>query len=160
MKDLDRMIASSTRLYLLHDHLEPLEEEPPRAITVVLRHYLTLVNNHWHRKALTQMLLSQHCLAVEHLRHPVRYHKKPVPRDLHLCRFGCASVETVEHALFFCDGSPDVSTIVSVSPVNTTDVLKQLVFNKGTVCTVAKLVHQVFSFFDREPLLRPAEDTF
>ncbi|KAJ6623521.1 hypothetical protein B0H10DRAFT_2010202 [Mycena sp. CBHHK59/15] len=139
----------------------------PRAITVVLRHYLTLVNNHRHRKALTRMLLSQHCLAVERLRHPVR--------DLRLCRFGCASVETVEHALFFCNGSLDirekrcgfalrvrreVSAIVLVSPANATDVLKQLVFNRGTVCKVAKFVHQVFSFFDREPLLRPAEDTF
>ncbi|KAJ6529366.1 hypothetical protein B0H19DRAFT_1214557 [Mycena capillaripes] len=91
MRNLQEDVNKSTRLYLLHNRLEPLENDTPRAITVVLRHYLQMVVNSAHRRALTRMLLNQNSLAVERLRYKRR--------------FGCADVETVEHALFFCNKS-------------------------------------------------------
>jgi hypothetical protein len=35
MKFLDSKITVSTRLYMVHDRLEPLENKPPKKITVV-----------------------------------------------------------------------------------------------------------------------------
>ncbi|KAJ6597786.1 hypothetical protein DFH09DRAFT_1071751 [Mycena vulgaris] len=133
LPQLPDLTVASTRLYLLHGRLEPLEEDPPKAITTILRHYLVLVVNSAHFRALTRMLVSQHPLAVERLRY-----KK---------RFGCASVETVEHAMFFCDESAllrekrtsfaltmsiHVPGILFVSPATATAVLKALIFNRST----------------------------
>jgi hypothetical protein len=163
MKHLATDTDASTRLYLLHGRREPLEEEPPKAVTSILRHYLILVENAHHRKALTRMLLSQHPLAVEKLRYPRRYHDEPVPRELRKCRFLCDQVETVEHALFFCNGSEDlrekrrvfklgVSTkvpeVLAINPWNATEVLRKLVFERETVCQLAKYVHRVFAIFE------------
>ncbi|KAJ7181912.1 hypothetical protein C8R46DRAFT_1159228 [Mycena filopes] len=143
MRDLQCDVDNSTRLYLLHGRLEPLEKDAPRAITAVLRHYLVLVVNSAHRKALTRILTSQHPLAVERLRYRSRAHRIIVPRNLRLCRFGCASVETVEHALFFCDKSErlnqlrtafvlnicaKVPDILWVSADSATMVMRKLVF--------------------------------
>lgn len=104
MKHLDAEVNASTRLYLLHDRREPLEDEPSKKITTFLRHYLQLVVNARHRKALTRVLVSQHPLAVERMRYKTRAHRVIVPREQRLCRFGCDCVETVEHAMFFCAG--------------------------------------------------------
>ncbi|KAJ7455499.1 hypothetical protein FB451DRAFT_971547, partial [Mycena latifolia] len=101
-------INNSTRLYLLHGRLEPLKDDPPKAITTVRRHYLELVVNSAHRRVVPRMLLSQHPLAVERLRYKKRYHREVVPRALRRCRFGCGCVERVEHAMFFCDGSAEL----------------------------------------------------
>ncbi|KAJ6529072.1 hypothetical protein DFH09DRAFT_934978, partial [Mycena vulgaris] len=82
MRDLQLDVNQSTRLYLLHGRLEPLEEDPPKAITTILRHYLVLVVNSAHCKALTRRLVSQHPLAVERLRYKKRYHREVAPRHL------------------------------------------------------------------------------
>ncbi|KAJ7176475.1 hypothetical protein C8R46DRAFT_834544, partial [Mycena filopes] len=108
LQHLDAEVHASTRLYLLHGRLEPLANESPKKIIVVLRHYLQLVANAKHRKALTRLLVSQHPLAVERMRYKSRYHRVEVPRDLRRCRFRCNEVETVEHALFFCKKSEDL----------------------------------------------------
>jgi hypothetical protein len=70
MKFLDSKITTSTWLYMLHDRLEPLENKPSKKITVVLCHYLELVENTKHRKAFT----------VERMRYKQRYHREIVPR--------------------------------------------------------------------------------
>jgi hypothetical protein len=170
MQDLQRDVDNSTRLYLLHGRLEPLEKDQPRSITAVLRHYLILVVNPAHRKALTRMLTSQHPLAVERLRYKKRYHKEIVPRGLRRCRFGCASVETVEHGMFFCEKSEKLNQLRTAFVLNTsawvpdvlwittssaTAVLRTLVFNRDTVCQVAKFAHQVFAVFAETKLVWP-----
>ncbi|KAJ7156267.1 hypothetical protein C8R46DRAFT_910045 [Mycena filopes] len=170
MRDLQADIDSSTRLYLLHGRLEPLEKDTPRAITAVLRHYLVLVVNAGHRKALTRLLLSQHPLAIERLRYKKRRHTTIVPRPLRQCRFGCGKVETVEHALFFCEKSElvvakritftitvsgDVPAVLVVSPATASSTLKALIFNRSSVCQVAKFAHFVFKVFGDEPLNWP-----
>jgi hypothetical protein len=171
MKFLDSKVESSARLYLLHDRREPLEDEAPRKITVVLRHYLDLVVNAKHRKALTRLLVSQHPLAVERMRYKQRYHRENVPRHCRLCRFGCGVVETVEHALFFCTGAVKLTEcrgmfvdtvrdrdprILTVTPDNGTEILKTLIFRRDTVCQIAKLAHKIFAIFGEEPMVWPA----
>ncbi|KAJ7724995.1 hypothetical protein DFH07DRAFT_1003465, partial [Mycena maculata] len=171
MRHLDAEVNSSTRLYMLHDRLELLEDEPPKKITVFLRHYLVLVVNAKHRKALTRLLVSQHPLAVERMRYKQRRHRVIVPHDERLCRFGCNHVETVEHALFFCSQAgeellqyrrayttamqmtdPQVAT---VAPWNATNVLRSLIFRRETVCQSAKFVCKVFAIFDAVPMVWP-----
>jgi hypothetical protein len=172
MKFLDCKLEASTRLYLLHERREPLEDEPSRKITVVLRHYLELVVNAKHRKALTRLLLSQHPLAVERMRYKQRYHRENVPRHRRLCRFGCNEVETLEHALFFCAGSIELlerrdwfsdtvcvmePRILQVTVENATNILKALIFRRDTVCQVAKFAHKVFNIFVEEPMVWPED---
>ena len=53
---MDGEVQASTRLYLLHDCLEPLKDEAPQKITLILRHYLELVTNPNHRKSLEAAL--------------------------------------------------------------------------------------------------------
>ncbi|KAJ7348230.1 hypothetical protein DFH08DRAFT_698144 [Mycena albidolilacea] len=170
MCDLQLDVDNSTRLSLLHGRREPLEKEKPKAITAVLRHYLVLVVNPRHQKAITRLLVSQHPLAVECLRYKKRYHKEIVPRNLRRCRFGCASVETVEHAMFFCDQtdeliqwcttfvlamSAQLPEILVVSTATATAVLRSLVFNRDAVCQVAKFAHYVFGVFADTALVWP-----
>ncbi|KAJ7686285.1 hypothetical protein B0H17DRAFT_1136994 [Mycena rosella] len=170
MKHLEAEMAASTRLYLLHDRREPLAKEAPKKITVVFRHYLGLITNAKHRKALTRLLVSQHPLAVERMRYKSRYHRATVARDDRLCRFGCNATETVEHALFFCEADPGLGDlrakfvaamqhleprICSVSPWNATNILKSIIFWRDTVCRVAKFAYRVFGIFDTVPMVWP-----
>ncbi|KAK7016923.1 hypothetical protein R3P38DRAFT_2988844 [Favolaschia claudopus] len=172
LRYLDSEIAKSTRLYLLQNRLEPLEDEAPKHITLYLRHYLTLVVNESHRKAITRMLTSQHPLAVERMRYKSRYHRNDVPRHLRRCRFGCGAVETVEHALFQCvaDGRLEERRqqfylkvreveprVNDITVDNATTVLRALTFNRKTVCQTAKLAHQVFTIFDSAAMIWPDE---
>ncbi|KAJ7242376.1 hypothetical protein B0H12DRAFT_850304 [Mycena haematopus] len=170
LRKLDHDIHASTRLYLLHGRREPLEDKPPTKITVILRHYLELVVNAKHRKALTRLLVSQHCLAVERMRYKQHYHRREVPRSERLCRFGCGEVESVEHAIFFCDGSARLTecralyldplavsepAVLVVATDSAAAVLKSLVFRRDTVCQVAKLAFKVLEVFNEEPMVWP-----
>ncbi|KAJ7185252.1 hypothetical protein C8R46DRAFT_881097, partial [Mycena filopes] len=170
LRHLDDEVHASTRLYLLHGRLEPLADESPKKIIVVLRHYLQLVANAKHRKALTRLLVSQHPLAVERMRYKSRYHRVEVPRDLRRCRFRCNDVETVEHALFFCKKSADLIScreafiggiqslepeILRIAPWNATNILRRLAFRRETVCQLAKLAYKIFAIFAREPMIWP-----
>jgi hypothetical protein len=170
MKYLEGEILNSTRLYLLHGRKEPLEDEDPKRITIFLRHYLTLVVNTTHRKALTRLLLSQHPLAVERMRYKSRYHQVHIPREHRLCRFACNHVESVEHALFHCTAKLDIvekrgqfvenlalkePRLRTITPSNGTLLLRALIFRRDTVCQIAKFAHQVFDIFDRTPMVWP-----
>ncbi|KAJ7096518.1 hypothetical protein B0H15DRAFT_773958 [Mycena belliarum] len=172
MKHLDADIMASTRLYMLHDRREPLENDPPKKITAVFRHYLELMTNVKHRKSLTRLLVSQHPLAVERMRYKQRYHRTIVARDKRVCRFGCNTTETIEHALFFCvcgDGLQSAREqfvksmeileprICAVGPWNATAILKDIIFQRDTVWKVAKYVHKVLKMFDAEPMIWPEE---
>jgi hypothetical protein len=100
---LDSEIESSVCLHLLHGHLEPVEDKPPRKVIISFRHYLE-VPIPKHRLALTRLVLADHPLAVEQLRRASRYHP-PVPCDDRLCRLSKQHVETPEHVLVpaLCD---------------------------------------------------------
>jgi hypothetical protein len=170
MKYLEGGILNLTCLYLLHGQKEPLEDEAPKRITIFLRHYLTLVMNNAHRRALTRLLLSQYPLAVEHMHYKSRYHRVDIPREQRLCRFGCHQVENVEHAMFHCTAKPELEErrhqfvmkvvakeprLHAITPGNATAVLRALIFRHDTVCQVAKFAHQVFQLFDNTPMVWP-----
>ncbi len=61
-----------------------------------------------HRVALTRLILSDHCLAVEQLRRHEKYFLPCIPREDRLCRFCLEGIETPEHALLLCTGTNDV----------------------------------------------------
>ncbi|KAF8180522.1 hypothetical protein K438DRAFT_1460333, partial [Mycena galopus ATCC 62051] len=90
----------SPKLYLLRGRLEPEKDSAPVQKTLQFRHYLNVVNPK-HQKALTQLLLSSHCLALERLRW-VEFRCPRIDRDLRVCRFCKAEIESPEHALLEC----------------------------------------------------------
>lgn len=89
--------------------MEPIVDASPAQKTLHFRHYLN-VEIERHRIALTRLLLSNHCLAVERLRWTE--HRRPrIERHLRLCRFCREHIETPEHALFDCDGKASLVTL-------------------------------------------------
>lgn len=56
-----------------------------------------------HRRALTKLLLSDHCLALERL----RWLRPKPPRHLCLSRLCMTGVESSEHTFFECSAQPD-----------------------------------------------------
>jgi hypothetical protein len=48
-----------------------------------------------------------------------------------------------------------VPEVTQVSAANVTSVLKSLIFNRATVCRMAKFAHQVLTFFDTVPVRHP-----
>jgi hypothetical protein len=105
---LTQQIETSTYLYLLHGRLEPLDGQPPTYRALCLRYCLTDMTVPKHRIALTQLLLSDHVLAVELLRRQTRACPLPVLRHQRLCWLCRHAVETPEHALLLCQCSQEV----------------------------------------------------
>lgn len=166
---LQRELDSSPKLYLIHGRLEPQDDKPPKRIICWFRHYLE-VPIAKHRIALTRMILSDHCLAIERLRWADRYHPR-VPRDQRFCRFCRTCIESVEHALFFCVENNMLRVLRAqfvvdlnkkwpgfgwVLPSNAVARLKLLVMNRETVPLLAKFVYEVLHLFNLTVLPRPS----
>ncbi|KAF8126883.1 hypothetical protein K438DRAFT_1790249 [Mycena galopus ATCC 62051] len=152
---MDGEVQASTRLYLLHDRLEPLKDEAPQKITMILRHYLELVTNPNHRKAITRLLVSQHPLAIDRMRNKSRYHRVEVPRDLRVCWFGCRE-KLVDCRRGFVNAVQGFDpSVLTVAPWNVTRVLRGLIFRRDTVCQVAKYAYKVFAIFNGEVMVWP-----
>ncbi|KAJ7696950.1 hypothetical protein B0H17DRAFT_1130605 [Mycena rosella] len=78
--------------------------------------------------------------------------RENIPRAHRLCRFDCGEVETPDHALFLCTGTPALverrrqlsstrglpSSFRTVSVQTETALFKSLVFNRDMVCQMAK----------------------
>jgi hypothetical protein len=97
---------NSPKLYLLRGRLEPEKDSAPIQKELCFRHYLSVVNPKY-RKALTRLLLSSHCLALERLRW-VEHRRPRIDRHLRLCCFCKAEIESPEHALLQCTASADL----------------------------------------------------
>ncbi|KAK0421722.1 hypothetical protein EV421DRAFT_1724487 [Armillaria borealis] len=168
---LQQQIDSSVRLYLLHDRLEPLEGAAPAYRAMFFRHYLT-VRVPKHRVALTRLILSDHCLAVEQLRRHGKYFLPFIPRENRLCRFCLEEIETPEHALLLCTGSNEVIDARSrsflilrplfpalplshVTAGNARWTLKKLNFTGPTIQLVAKFVWEILQIFGSTPIYLP-----
>ncbi len=170
---LQRQIDASPRLYLLHDCLEPLEGAAPAYRALFFRHYLRVPTKK-HRVALTRLILSDHCLAVEHwqLRRHASFFLPSIPREDRLCRLCLGSVETPEHALLLCMGSDEVVSarskffadliplfpslpLAHVTPGSARRVLKTLIFTGSSINLVAKFVWEILQIFGATPMYIP-----
>ncbi|KAJ6568614.1 hypothetical protein B0H19DRAFT_989133, partial [Mycena capillaripes] len=100
---IDHEIVTSARTSdLLADRLE-MDGETGKLVkkTLDFRHYLR-IKTAAHRLALTRIILSSHCLAVERRRWKERG-KNVVPREWRKCRFCQDSIEDPAHAVFICN---------------------------------------------------------
>jgi hypothetical protein len=101
--DLQFDIDNLQKTHLLRNRLEAVDETFS-LVTRRRRHYLMMVADPAHRKALTRLLLGDHTLSVERLRYPAR-HRLSIPRHERLCRFCRTGVEDEVHALLDCNTS-------------------------------------------------------
>src|ERR1700678_2318674 len=98
---LQNELESNQKLYLLHYRLEINPEgSGHKQVALLLRHYLKIPNR-LHSISSTRLLFSCHPLAREKLRQ-TEFRRPKIPRELRLCRFCRAEIESPEHALFEC----------------------------------------------------------
>jgi hypothetical protein len=94
---------SDARTNLIRARKETDQDGKIFSPTLYFRHYLS-VPYQKHRKALVNLVLSDHCLAVEvHRRRSRSYY---IACEFRLCRFCLVHVEDEAHALFECRYSP------------------------------------------------------
>ncbi|PPQ81254.1 hypothetical protein CVT26_015075 [Gymnopilus dilepis] len=163
---LQHFIDHSPRTYLLTGRMET--ENDGKAVQKVLhfRHYLR-VGNYKHRKALVNLILSGHSLAVERL----RWHRPQVPRERRLCRFCKLLVETPEHALLECTANNELTSLrekfcQDLPPTlqeagqnhqnNATRYLKLLIQSKGITDRLAEFTHDVLEIFNSVEVYIPS----
>jgi hypothetical protein len=132
-----------------------------------LRDYL-LVPIAAHCIALTRLLLSDHNLAVEQVRRPVRGQRRGVPHEQRYCRF-CRRdyVEDALHALFGCESSPSLTAkresfvdqleqkvpgIMGWHEGRPLALLHEILSRKRAVGLLAWFAFKVMRVFDAEPL--------
>ncbi|KZV69764.1 hypothetical protein PENSPDRAFT_652043, partial [Peniophora sp. CONT] len=169
-------IATSPRLYLLRDRLEPQQQGPPRPVLLQLREYLK-VRNAQDRGAMAKLMVSSHPLALEQLRHTsgVRNGRKKlaVPRELRLCRFCSLAVESPEHALLSCSGSARLTALRAdfyakiqvlrpdlVGPTTELEaerVLKAMIAAREISSLLAAFVRRAFELFMSVELVWPSD---
>ena len=109
---IDTSIQAPTKGVLLCGRLEQNDEGALIHHSMHFRNYL-YVTIPEHCKALTQLLLADHCLAEVQLRYAER-HRPYVPHIWCLCRFCKNYVEDAPHALLACDGSEDLIALCRV----------------------------------------------
>ena len=93
----------STRLPLLHGYDRGLIQDKLDSV-IKLRKYFKTVTIPAHRKALTDLLFSNHTLAIEQLRRVKKADGSRIEANERLCRFCGDETETEVHALFMCEG--------------------------------------------------------
>ncbi|PBK84342.1 hypothetical protein ARMGADRAFT_1048247 [Armillaria gallica] len=146
---LQQQIDASPRLYLLHDRLEPLEGAAPTYRALFFWHYLCVPMKK-HRVALTQLILSDHCLAVKQLRRHASFFLPSILREDCLCHFCLGTMETLEHALLLCMGSDeffaDLIPLFPALPL-TRVTPGTLIFTGLSINLVAKFVWEILQIF-------------
>jgi hypothetical protein len=166
-EELQSEVDRISKLYLIHDRLEPMEENrPPRKVTIMYRHYWA-IHNTKHRKALAGLILSNHPLAVERL----RWRNVRPPREERKCRLCGIAVETPEHALLECthdettakriewlketnDACPDVVLhLVREAPKGLVAQLKLLIADRTTINILAKYAAEILDIYDKYPMV-------
>ncbi len=122
--------------------------------------------------ALTRLILSDHCFAVEQLHRHEKYFLPCIPREDRLCRFCLKGIETLEHALLLCTGSNNVVEsrtksfliLIPLFPTlplshitagNARWVLKKLIFTSPTIHLVAKFIWEILQIFGSTPIYLP-----
>ncbi|KAJ7118478.1 hypothetical protein C8R43DRAFT_901515 [Mycena crocata] len=169
---IDDEIKSSARVCdILVGRLE-MDKDTKKFVKKSLdfRHYLR-VKQPEHRKALTKMVLSSHCLAVERRRWKERG-KKIVPRQWRLCRFCYVYVEDPAHAMFKCDHGElielrqnflnkvkiEIPGVVEQFP-DALQLFRGLLPYRKITPLLAKLAYDVLKIFDSVPMLLVSDPT-
>jgi hypothetical protein len=163
---IDAVIASSSKGHLLQGHFERDDDGTLCHKTLHFRHYLH-VPVASHRKALAQMLLADNSLAEVWLRHAERHHPL-VPRIWRLCRFCTNEVEDPPHAMFGCNGSPELidlrsaflATVFDLSPSlhlaafsATPQSFFTLVLSHRPICdNLAKFAYDTLQVFEQKEM--------
>lgn len=154
---------------LLHNRMEKTKKGIWKPVAMQFRHYL-MVATPDHRVALTHLLLSDHCLAIEQLRRETR-HRKYVPRHLRICRFCFADIECQLHATLICTGNDELiktreaflTTIWAKLPhlvgrASTPMELFTLILReKNTISLLAAFVSRVLDIFSSVPIYVPQD---
>ncbi|KAJ3849038.1 hypothetical protein EV368DRAFT_85945 [Lentinula lateritia] len=167
--NLQSHIDTWSKLSLLRHCLEPKEEGPAKPQMIGLRHYLTQIPKHSHRRTITKLLCGDFT--------PQVFHASPSPlRQLtatenlnRLCHACTRHPETPQHILFQC---PSLSSICSLhadfitythqhqpvpfnaffSDPTVLHYLKSFIFDWALITPTAKFVHNVIdrwrSFLD------------
>ncbi|KAJ7203348.1 hypothetical protein GGX14DRAFT_369705, partial [Mycena pura] len=160
---------NSPKLFLLRGRLEPEKDSAPIQKELCFRHYLSVVNPK-HRKALTRLLLSSHCLALERLRW-VEHRRPRIDQNLRLCRFCKAEIESPEHALLQCTASADlvllredfmarmnndIKRLPALNSMPALEFFTLMISYRHTISLVAKYAFGVTEIFESTPMLSPA----
>ena len=164
MTDLQRTIEDSLKLYLLHGMRG---KGSPRKL-MDFRHYLR-VPNAAHRKAITQVLMSAHALALERLRWTE--HRRPcIPREDRKCRLCRVAIESPEHALLECMADENLvtlrnsfiekfytecPTVFRWEQMSSTKFLQIMIDQEASIKLVAKFAFEVLLVFDGTPIYVP-----
>jgi hypothetical protein len=142
------------------------KERAPMHKTLHLRHYLQIPVAK-HRKAMTKLVLSDHCLALEEMHRGVI----PIPCEQCLCHFCYTHTESPEHALLECnDSAPLVALCNSFMsemeenmPMQSfngrvpsaLEKLKMIIANQQTISKVGRYVHDVLEIYKSHSMYNP-----
>ena len=160
----------SIKLYLLQGRVEPRHKKPPIPNALCTRHYLSVPILE-HRRAITDVLLSHHHLAIEEMRRTRHGIPRP-PREDRLCRFCEVDIETPEHAFLRCVADPEIvalrtsslSEILNTSPelrtlytsgISDVDFLKRMIYQRSTINMVAMYFAKVLKVFYATQMYSP-----
>ncbi|KAJ7702820.1 hypothetical protein B0H17DRAFT_1043081, partial [Mycena rosella] len=159
---------NAPKLYLLRGRVEPDKDSEPIQKSLCFRHYLNVVNPK-HRKALTRLLLSSHCLALERLRW-VEHRRPRIDRNLRVCRFCKVKIESPEHALLECTAAADlvmlrndfltrmnndIRGLPSLNSMSAVDFFTLMISYRHTISLVAKYAFRVTEIFEATPMHIP-----
>ncbi|CAA7260997.1 unnamed protein product [Cyclocybe aegerita] len=161
LAELQGAINNSPKLYLLHG----LRERGDGLKVLDFRHYLH-VPNAAHRRAITQILLSSHSLALERLRWTE--HRRPrIPREDRKCRICKEAIESPEHALLECQADENLTTlrntfiakfyqecptVVRPGQGSSAHLLQAMIHEEISIKLVAKFTFEVLSIFEGLPI--------
>ncbi|KAJ7811978.1 hypothetical protein B0H13DRAFT_1666469, partial [Mycena leptocephala] len=115
------------------------------------------------------LLLSSHCLALERLRW-VEFRRPRIDRNLRVCRFCKAEIESPEHALLECTAHADLAELredffsrmrndlpglPSLDSMPSAKFFTHMLAYRETIALVAKFAYKVTQVFEATPMFIP-----
>ncbi|KAJ7939072.1 hypothetical protein B0H13DRAFT_1587291 [Mycena leptocephala] len=118
---------------------------------------------------ITRLLLSSHCLALERLRW-VELRRPRIDRNLRVCRFCKAEIESPEHAHLECTAHADlvalredflsrmrkdIPRLPTIDSMPSVKFLTHLIAYRQTIALVAKFAYESTQVFEATPMFIP-----
>ncbi|KAJ3860616.1 hypothetical protein EV359DRAFT_15573, partial [Lentinula novae-zelandiae] len=158
--ELQSHIDTWSKLSLLRNRLEPKEEGPAKLQIIGLRHYLTQIKNHAHRRSVTKLLCGD--LTPQVFRASASPLRQLTPTEVlnRACRACNQQGETPQHLLFQCPSLTSIASLRSefflsirqsrplprspnLSDSTALHYLRLLVFDWNLIIPTAKFIHEV-----------------